>query len=43
MAVIYADLILKGMKSIKDVPLMIREDVKKMLVSLGYPELAEEK
>ncbi len=42
MAVIYATLIVKGKKKITDVPLVIREEVKQVLVDLDLPELAEE-
>ena len=34
MAVIYATLIIKGKKTIDDVPVMLREQVKQMLVDL---------
>lgn len=40
MAKIYATLIIKGTKHIDEVPEVIREDVKAILVELGYPELA---
>lgn len=42
MDVIYAQLIIKGLKKITDVPEIIRLDVKKVLAALGYPELAQE-
>lgn len=42
MDVIYAQLIIKGLKKITDVPEIIRQDVKKVLIALGYPELAQE-
>jgi hypothetical protein len=42
MDVIYAQLIIKGLKKITDVPEIIRPDVKKVLAALGYPELAQE-
>lgn len=42
MDVIYAQLIIKGLKKITDVPEIIRSDVKKVLIALGYPELAQE-
>lgn len=42
MDVIYAQLIIKGLKKITDVPEIIRLDVKKVLIALGYPELAQE-
>ena len=41
MAVIYATLIIKGKKSIDQVPEKIREQVKEILVDLEVPELAE--
>lgn len=41
MAVIYATLIVKGKKSIADVPEKIREQVKEILIDLDLPELAE--
>ena len=41
MAVIYATLIVKGKKTINDVPEVIREQVKQILRDLDLPELAE--
>ena len=41
MAVIYATLIVKGKKSIDQLPEKIREQVKEILVDLEVPELAE--
>lgn len=41
MAVIYATLIVKGKKSIADVPERIRGQVKGILIDLEVPELAE--
>lgn len=41
MAVIYATLIVKGKKSIDQVPEKIREQVKQILIDLEVPELAE--
>lgn len=41
MAVIYATLIVKGKKTINDVPPVIREQVKQILIDLDLPELAE--
>lgn len=41
MAVIYATLIIKGKKTINDVPEVIREQVKQILIDLDLPELAE--
>lgn len=42
MAVVYATLIIKGKKTINDVPVKIREQVKQVLIDLDLPELAEE-
>lgn len=41
MANIYAALIIKGKKSINDVPDKIRDEVKQVLFDEGHPELAE--
>lgn len=41
MAVIYATLIVNGKKTINDVPTVIREQVKQILIDLDLPELAE--
>ena len=41
MANIYAALIIKGKKSINDVPDKIRGEVKQVLIDEGHPELAE--
>ena len=41
MAVIYATLIVKGKKTINDVPPVIKEQVKQILIDLDLPELAE--
>lgn len=41
MAVIYATLIVKGKKTINDVPTVIREQVKQILIDLDLPELVE--
>lgn len=41
MAQIYATLIRKGLKTINDVPAVIREQVKQILIDLDLPELAE--
>ena len=38
MAVIYATLIVKGKKTINDVPMVIREQVKQILIDLDLPE-----
>ena len=40
---IYADLIVKGLKTIDDVPLRIRERVKQELIKRGRDDLAVEK
>lgn len=42
MAVIYAALIIKGKKTIDDVPAVIREKVRQILIDLDLPELAGE-
>lgn len=41
MAVIYATLIIKGKKTINDVPAILKEQVKQILIDLEVPELAE--
>lgn len=41
MAVIYATLIVKGKKTINDVPAILKEQVKQILIDLEVPELAE--
>lgn len=41
MAKVYADLIIKGVKSIDQVPEKIRIEVQAVLIERGYPELAE--
>lgn len=41
MAVIYATHYCKGQKTINDVPPVIREQVKQILIDLDLPELAE--
>lgn len=41
MAVVYATLIIKGKKVIQEVPSLIREQVKEILVDMDLPELAE--
>lgn len=38
---IYADLIIKGLKHIENVPLRIREKVKQELIKRGREDLAE--
>ena len=42
MAVVYATLIIKGVKTINDVPERIRKQVKQVLIDLDLPELAQE-
>ena len=41
MAVIYATLIVKGVKTINDVPARIKDKVKQVLIDLDLAELAE--
>ena len=41
MDVIYASLILKGLRTFDSVPDIIKPRVRKVLTDLGYPELAE--
>jgi hypothetical protein len=41
MAIVYATLIIKGKKTIEQVPGLIREQVKEILVDMDLPELAE--
>lgn len=41
MAVIYATLIVKGKKTYADVPEILKEQVKEILIDLEVPELAE--
>jgi len=41
MAVVYATLIIKGKKTINDVPATIRDQVKEILLDMDLPELAE--
>ena len=43
MAVIYATLIVKGLKTIDEVPMTVRPQVKEILIAMDLPELAEEK
>lgn len=40
MAEVYASLIVKGIKTIDQVPASIRGDVKQVLIDWGYPDLA---
>lgn len=42
MAVIYATLIIKGKKTIFDVPSVIRDQVKEILIDMDLPELADD-
>lgn len=42
MVVVYVTLIIKGKKTIHDVPAVLKEQVKQMLIDLDLPELAEE-
>ena len=41
MAVVYATLIVKGKKTIEEVPAMVKDQVKEILVDMDLPELAE--
>lgn len=41
MAVVYATLIIKGKKTIDQVPSLIRDQVKEILIDMDLPELAE--
>ena len=41
MVKIYANLIIKGIKTIDDVPTRIKDEVKQELVKEGHPELSE--
>ena len=41
MAGVFSTLIVKGKKTINDVPAVIREQVKQILIDLDLPELAE--
>lgn len=43
MAIIYAYLIIKGKKTLSQVPKHLKEQVKQALIDLDCPELAEEK
>ena len=42
MSVIYATLIIKGKKTIFNVPLVIRDQVKEILIDMDLPELADD-
>ncbi|MEC3942573.1 CD1375 family protein [Enterococcus mundtii] len=39
MVIVYATLIIKEKKNIEDVPKILREQVKEVLVEMGLPEL----
>ena len=41
MAVIYATLIIKGKKTFAEVPAVLKDKVKEILIDLEVPELAE--
>ncbi len=41
MTEVYANLIIKGKKTIDEVPEKIRADVQRVLTEKGFPELAE--
>ena len=41
MAVIYATLIIKGKKTFDEVPAVLKDKVKEILIDLELPELAE--
>lgn len=41
MAVVYATLIIKGKKTIGQVPETVKEQVKEILIDMEMPELAE--
>lgn len=41
MVVVYATLIVKGKKTIEEVPTMVRDQVKEILIDMDLPELAE--
>lgn len=41
MAEVYANLIIKGKKTIDDVPDKLKDEVKEILTEKGYAELAE--
>lgn len=42
MVEVYANLIVKGRKTIHEVPEKIRDEVRELLIEKGYPELTEE-
>jgi uncharacterized protein with GYD domain len=41
MATVYANMIIKGKKTINEVPERIKSEVKQLLIDMGYPELTE--
>lgn len=41
MATVYADLIIKGKKTINDVPDKLKDEVRQILIDKGHPELTE--
>lgn len=41
MAAVYANLIRNGLKNLDDVPDKLKDSVKKILIELGLPELAQ--
>lgn len=41
MAAVYANLIHNGLKKLDDVPDKLKDSVKKILIELGLPELAQ--
>lgn len=41
MAAVYANLIRNGLKKLDDVPDKLKDSVKKILIELGLPELAQ--
>lgn len=42
MVVVYATLIIKGKKTIGDIPSVIQQQVKDVLIDMDLPELAEQ-
>lgn len=42
MAKVYANLIIRGRKTISEVPVELRDEVRELLIEKGYPELTEE-
>ena len=41
MATVYADLIIKGKKTINDVPNKLKDEVRQILIDRGHTELTE--